>query len=211
MRDPKCRGAVVEEVVAGLDELGLGVRALVASPMTGADGNVEFLAHARARPRWTIDAPTLAADRGAVRVTRAQGRRPGPASRTCARARARAARGRVVPRARRRGARAARGGRSRGTRASRRATRRSSSAGSISCISLGGDGTMLHTVQLVYPEPVPILGVNVGPARLPHRDRARRARSGAAPTPRRRLHGLGTHDARGRTDHRRRRAHASTR
>jgi NAD+ kinase len=29
-------------------------------------------------------------------------------------------------------------------------------------ISLGGDGTMLHTVQLVYPAPVPIVGVNVG-------------------------------------------------
>ncbi len=29
-------------------------------------------------------------------------------------------------------------------------------------ISLGGDGTMLHTVDLVYPAPVPILGVNVG-------------------------------------------------
>jgi NAD+ kinase len=29
-------------------------------------------------------------------------------------------------------------------------------------ISIGGDGTMLHTVQLVYPAPVPILGVNAG-------------------------------------------------
>ena len=29
-------------------------------------------------------------------------------------------------------------------------------------LSLGGDGTMLHTVQLVYPAPVPIVGVNVG-------------------------------------------------
>ena len=29
-------------------------------------------------------------------------------------------------------------------------------------ISLGGDGTMLHAVELVYPAPVPILGVNVG-------------------------------------------------
>jgi len=29
-------------------------------------------------------------------------------------------------------------------------------------ISLGGDGTMLHAVDLVYPESVPILGVNVG-------------------------------------------------
>ena len=29
-------------------------------------------------------------------------------------------------------------------------------------LSLGGDGTMLHTVHLVYPAPVPIVGVNVG-------------------------------------------------
>jgi NAD+ kinase len=29
-------------------------------------------------------------------------------------------------------------------------------------LTLGGDGTMLYTVQLVYPEPVPILGVNAG-------------------------------------------------
>lgn len=29
-------------------------------------------------------------------------------------------------------------------------------------VTIGGDGTMLHTVQLVYPHPVPILGVNAG-------------------------------------------------
>jgi NAD+ kinase len=29
-------------------------------------------------------------------------------------------------------------------------------------VSLGGDGTMLHAVDLVYPAAVPILGVNVG-------------------------------------------------
>jgi NAD+ kinase len=29
-------------------------------------------------------------------------------------------------------------------------------------LSFGGDGTMLYTVQLVYPAPVPIIGVNVG-------------------------------------------------
>jgi NAD+ kinase len=29
-------------------------------------------------------------------------------------------------------------------------------------LALGGDGTMLHTVQLVYPNPTPILGVNAG-------------------------------------------------
>ena len=44
-------------------------------------------------------------------------------------------------------------------------------------MSLGGDGTMLYTVQLVYPAPVPILGVNAGQLGLPQRDRARRART----------------------------------
>jgi NAD+ kinase len=29
-------------------------------------------------------------------------------------------------------------------------------------LSLGGDGTMLHTVQLVYPAPVAVVGVNMG-------------------------------------------------
>ena len=29
-------------------------------------------------------------------------------------------------------------------------------------IALGGDGTMLYAVQLVYPAPVPVMGVNVG-------------------------------------------------
>ncbi len=29
-------------------------------------------------------------------------------------------------------------------------------------ISIGGDGTMLYTVQLVYPAPVPVIGVDVG-------------------------------------------------
>ena len=39
--------AVLREVVAGLDAAGLGVGAVVPSPLRGADGNVEFLAHAR--------------------------------------------------------------------------------------------------------------------------------------------------------------------
>src|SRR3954452_17032757 len=29
-------------------------------------------------------------------------------------------------------------------------------------LSIGGDGTILHTVGLVYPEPVPIIGINAG-------------------------------------------------
>jgi 23S rRNA (cytidine1920-2'-O)/16S rRNA (cytidine1409-2'-O)-methyltransferase len=63
VRDPEVRQVVVEEVVRGLDEHGLGVHALIASPITGADGNVEYLAHARRGP-MTIDAPTLAAVAG---------------------------------------------------------------------------------------------------------------------------------------------------
>jgi len=47
VRDPAVHEAVLREVVSGLEERGLGVRALVASPLRGADGNVEFLAHAR--------------------------------------------------------------------------------------------------------------------------------------------------------------------
>jgi len=46
VRDPGVRLEVVREVVAALDDQGLGVEALIASPITGADGNVEFLAHA---------------------------------------------------------------------------------------------------------------------------------------------------------------------
>lgn len=47
IRDQQVRRAVMGEVVAGLDALGLGVRDLVVSPITGADGNVEFLVLAR--------------------------------------------------------------------------------------------------------------------------------------------------------------------
>jgi 23S rRNA (cytidine1920-2'-O)/16S rRNA (cytidine1409-2'-O)-methyltransferase len=54
VRDVEVRVDVVAEVVVGLDREGLGVRALVPSPITGADGNVELLAHAR-RGSATID------------------------------------------------------------------------------------------------------------------------------------------------------------
>jgi 23S rRNA (cytidine1920-2'-O)/16S rRNA (cytidine1409-2'-O)-methyltransferase len=47
IRNQQVRRAVMGEVIAGLDALGLGVRDLVVSPITGADGNVEFLVHAR--------------------------------------------------------------------------------------------------------------------------------------------------------------------
>jgi 23S rRNA (cytidine1920-2'-O)/16S rRNA (cytidine1409-2'-O)-methyltransferase len=47
VRDPDVHRAVLREVIDGLDAVGLGVRGLVASPIVGAEGNREFLAHAR--------------------------------------------------------------------------------------------------------------------------------------------------------------------
>lgn len=47
VRDPVVHGAVLRDVVSGLGASGLGVRALAVSPLRGADGNIEFFAHAR--------------------------------------------------------------------------------------------------------------------------------------------------------------------
>jgi 23S rRNA (cytidine1920-2'-O)/16S rRNA (cytidine1409-2'-O)-methyltransferase len=60
VRDLDVRIDVVCEVVSGLADRGLGVQALLASPITGADGNVEFLAFAR-REAPTVDADDVAA------------------------------------------------------------------------------------------------------------------------------------------------------
>jgi len=45
-------------VVAALDDSGLGARAVIPSPLRGADGNVEFLAHA-CRGTATVTAAAL--------------------------------------------------------------------------------------------------------------------------------------------------------
>jgi 23S rRNA (cytidine1920-2'-O)/16S rRNA (cytidine1409-2'-O)-methyltransferase len=50
VRDPTVHTAVLCEVVDGLASCGLGIDGLVPSPLRGADGNVEFLAHARRGP-----------------------------------------------------------------------------------------------------------------------------------------------------------------
>ena len=50
VRDPQVHAAVLTEVIAGLDTAGLGIIGLLASPLRGAGGNVEFLAHARKGP-----------------------------------------------------------------------------------------------------------------------------------------------------------------
>lgn len=64
VRDPAVRRAVLGEVVADLAAAGLGVRDVVASPITGADGNVEYLAWARQGPA-TVSAADLDAAVGA--------------------------------------------------------------------------------------------------------------------------------------------------
>ena len=48
--DPTVWRRVLEEVVAALDELGAAIMGAMASPLTGADGNVEFLLHTRSAP-----------------------------------------------------------------------------------------------------------------------------------------------------------------
>ncbi len=58
VRDPEVHAAVLREVVAALDDAGLGVGAVIPSPLRGADGNVEFLAHAL-RAAATVTATAL--------------------------------------------------------------------------------------------------------------------------------------------------------
>ncbi|MEX2292258.1 MAG: TlyA family RNA methyltransferase [Acidimicrobiales bacterium] len=48
--DPSVWRRVLEEVAAALDALGAAIMGVMTSPITGADGNVEFLIHARAQP-----------------------------------------------------------------------------------------------------------------------------------------------------------------
>jgi len=50
VRDPAVHAAVLREVVEGLASAGLGIDALAPSPLRGADGNIEFVAHARLGP-----------------------------------------------------------------------------------------------------------------------------------------------------------------
>ncbi|MEY2460485.1 MAG: rRNA (cytidine1920-2-O)/16S rRNA (cytidine1409-2-O)-methyltransferase [Acidimicrobiaceae bacterium] len=47
IRDPDVRARVLEEVSGALTELGAAIMGTMESPLKGADGNVEFLLHAR--------------------------------------------------------------------------------------------------------------------------------------------------------------------
>ena len=58
--DPVVWRRVLGEVAGTLDGLGAAIMGAMASPLTGADGNVEFLLHARTAPaRTTADVPAL--------------------------------------------------------------------------------------------------------------------------------------------------------
>jgi 23S rRNA (cytidine1920-2'-O)/16S rRNA (cytidine1409-2'-O)-methyltransferase len=50
VRDPSIHREVLERVVLAAREVGLGTRAVVASPLTGPDGNREFLVHLASGP-----------------------------------------------------------------------------------------------------------------------------------------------------------------
>jgi 23S rRNA (cytidine1920-2'-O)/16S rRNA (cytidine1409-2'-O)-methyltransferase len=50
VRDPAVHREVLERVVRVAGDLGIGTRAILASPLTGAQGNREFLAHLAAGP-----------------------------------------------------------------------------------------------------------------------------------------------------------------
>ncbi len=54
--DPALHRATIESVAAGLDGAGLGARDVIASPIRGAKGNVEFLLHLRPGPSAPLSA-----------------------------------------------------------------------------------------------------------------------------------------------------------
>jgi 23S rRNA (cytidine1920-2'-O)/16S rRNA (cytidine1409-2'-O)-methyltransferase len=70
VRDPLLRAAAVRDVAAAADRLGLGVRGLVASPLPGPSGNVEFFLWLRA------GAPPLAEDALSAAVAADGGQAP---------------------------------------------------------------------------------------------------------------------------------------
>ncbi len=55
VRDPQLHAAALRQVAAGLSAAGIGVQAAMASPITGATGNREFLVHARRGPGTVTD------------------------------------------------------------------------------------------------------------------------------------------------------------
>ena len=71
IRDPSVHRDVLAEVVAALDSAGLGISAVIPSPLHGADGNVEFLARA-------ARGPSTVAPEGLEGAVASAPTRPGP-------------------------------------------------------------------------------------------------------------------------------------
>ena len=71
IRDPEVWARVLHDVWATYEEAGAGVHGLMASPLRGAEGNVEFLAHLVAGQPATVDAHSAVA--AAVAEPRAGG------------------------------------------------------------------------------------------------------------------------------------------
>jgi 23S rRNA (cytidine1920-2'-O)/16S rRNA (cytidine1409-2'-O)-methyltransferase len=61
VRDPAVHAAVLREVADGVETAGLGIDAVMRSPLRGADGNVEFFAHAARGSATVADAAILTA------------------------------------------------------------------------------------------------------------------------------------------------------
>ncbi len=74
IRDPDVWRRVLDDVVDALRGRGAAIMGAMVSPITGADGNVEFLLHARTAPPDPTPAPPLAPDLAAV-VAEASGGR----------------------------------------------------------------------------------------------------------------------------------------
>jgi 23S rRNA (cytidine1920-2'-O)/16S rRNA (cytidine1409-2'-O)-methyltransferase len=76
IRDPAVWRRVLDEVLIALQATGAAIMGVMVSPLTGADGNVEFLVHARATTAAdadrTGDHATAAVDEALALVERAQ-------------------------------------------------------------------------------------------------------------------------------------------
>jgi 23S rRNA (cytidine1920-2'-O)/16S rRNA (cytidine1409-2'-O)-methyltransferase len=73
IRDPRVWRRVLEEIAAALADLEAAIMGAMASPITGADGNVEFLVHARLAPARAVEEPA-----GLVDEALAQAQAEGP-------------------------------------------------------------------------------------------------------------------------------------